>query len=132
MPETLISVPSAVALPSASMSGLPGTIADTPWRRRDAAARGRGLLNATTQDGVLRGVPLVAVHTWFDMVVDPRRYRLPIRWTPVVRRLGRLLPRPDVVLVLSGEPQALHDRKPHGLVVRIQLPMRQHSLRPAA
>ena len=59
-----------------------------------------------------RGGLLLLERGWFDMVVDPRRYRLPIRWTPVVRRLGWLLPRPDVVLVLSGEPQALHDRKP--------------------
>ncbi len=49
---------------------------------------------------------------WFDMTVDPRRYRLPEHWAPAVRLIGRVLPRPDVVLVLSGDPQALHDRKP--------------------
>lgn len=49
---------------------------------------------------------------WFDMAVDPCRYRLPARLTPVVRILGRALPRPDVVLLLTGEPAALHARKP--------------------
>lgn len=49
---------------------------------------------------------------WFDMVVDPRRYRLPERLLPLVRLLGRLVPRPDVVLLLSGDPERLHERKP--------------------
>ncbi len=49
---------------------------------------------------------------WFDMVVDPRRYRMPARFAPLVRLLGRLLPPPDVVLLLTGDAEALHVRKP--------------------
>jgi RecA/RadA recombinase len=49
---------------------------------------------------------------WFDMVVDPRRYRLPDRFTGMVRLLGRLLPRPDLVLLLTGDAGVLHARKP--------------------
>jgi len=49
---------------------------------------------------------------WFDMVVDPRRYRLPTALVPLIRLLGRLLPQPDVVLLLTGDAEALHARKP--------------------
>jgi hypothetical protein len=49
---------------------------------------------------------------WHDMIVDPRRYRLPRQLTPFVRLLGHMVPRPDVVLVLSGDPDRLHERKP--------------------
>lgn len=49
---------------------------------------------------------------WFDMLVDPRRYRLPIRFAPLVSALGRLLTTPDVVVLLTGEPTRLHGRKP--------------------
>ena len=49
---------------------------------------------------------------WYDMAVDPRRYRLPGPVAPLVRALGRLVPRPDVALLLSGDAAALHARKP--------------------
>jgi hypothetical protein len=49
---------------------------------------------------------------WHDMAVDPRRYRLPKSLTPVVLALGRLMPRADLVLVLSGDPVAINHRKP--------------------
>lgn len=47
---------------------------------------------------------------WWDIVVDPRRYRL-----RGVRRLaeglGRLLPGPDLVLILQAPPSVVHTRK---------------------
>jgi hypothetical protein len=49
---------------------------------------------------------------WFDMAVDPRRYRLAGSLTHLVRLLGWLLPRPDVLLLLTGDPGKLHARKP--------------------
>jgi hypothetical protein len=47
---------------------------------------------------------------WWDVAVDPRRYRLqaPERLTLL---LGRLLPRPDLVLVLRAPPEAVLARK---------------------
>ena len=47
---------------------------------------------------------------WWDMAVDPRRYRLqaPRR---LVRALGALLPRPDLTLVLQAPAGVLHGRK---------------------
>lgn len=66
----------------------------TRWRRRRRA----GLL--------------LLERGWFDMLVDPRRYRLPASLAPVVRVLGRLVPGPDVVALLTGDPAALHARKP--------------------
>lgn len=55
---------------------------------------------------------LLVERGWYDQVVDPRRYRLASTAIPWVRRLGRALPRPDVVLLLAGDPSALHARKP--------------------
>ena len=47
---------------------------------------------------------------WFDLAVDPRRYRL--QASPrLVRALGRLLPRPDLVLVLRAPARQLAARK---------------------
>jgi len=49
---------------------------------------------------------------WYDMSVDPRRYRL----TPALGRLaglmGRLLPGPDLIIVLTGSAEKIHARKP--------------------
>lgn len=88
----------------------------------------RGVLASLAKLGVVFADHVVGGHTrwrvqrragllllergWFDMVVDPRRYRLPVGLAPVVRVLGRLVPRPDVVLLLTGDPAALHARKP--------------------
>lgn len=49
---------------------------------------------------------------WLDMAVDPRRYRLPERLASGVVALARVLPRPDAVLLLTGDPELLHARKP--------------------
>src|SRR5258706_15215769 len=58
-----------------------------------------------------RGV-VVVERGWFDMAVDPRRYRLPLGFRRVVRWLGRTIPKADVVVILSGDPRAVHERKP--------------------
>lgn len=57
-----------------------------------------------------RGSLILAERWWWDVIVDPRRYRL--RPLPrIAARLGRLLPDPDVVLLLSGDASTLRDRK---------------------
>src|SRR5690606_9284852 len=45
-----------------------------------------------------------------DLLVDPRRYRYgaPISWA---RAMFRALPRPDRVLLLLGDAEAIHARK---------------------
>jgi len=48
---------------------------------------------------------------WWDLAVDPRRYRLEAApWA--VRVLGGLLPRPDLAIMLEAEPKLLRARKP--------------------
>lgn len=49
---------------------------------------------------------------WWDMAVDPRRYRLPATMLPLVRAIGCILPKVDVVVLLGGDPAAIHRRKP--------------------
>jgi hypothetical protein len=47
---------------------------------------------------------------WWDIAVDPRRYRLTIPpW--LIRALGALLPRPDLTLILDSSPKVLLERK---------------------
>jgi thymidylate kinase len=61
---------------------------------------------------------------WFDFAVDPRRYRM--RVSPgVVRMLGRLLPRPDLALVLDASDRTLLARKTelHGEELSRQMQM---------
>jgi hypothetical protein len=65
----------------------------TTWRR----ARRRGVL--------------IVERGWFDQAVDPRRYRMDARLVPLVRWLGRLMPRADVAAVLVGDPVAVVARK---------------------
>jgi hypothetical protein len=55
---------------------------------------------------------LILERGWFDMLADTRRYRVPEVLTPLVRLLGRLISRPDVLLLLTGDPDAIHARKP--------------------
>jgi glycosyltransferase involved in cell wall biosynthesis len=49
---------------------------------------------------------------WYDMVVDPNRYGLSPRLARFASLLGRLAPRPDVVVVLQGDAHAIATRKP--------------------
>jgi energy-coupling factor transporter ATP-binding protein EcfA2 len=47
---------------------------------------------------------------WWDIAVDPRRYRLSVPpW--LIRALGALLPHPDLALILDSSPQVLLQRK---------------------
>lgn len=76
---------------------------------------------------------LVLERGWFDMAVDPRRYRLPHGLTRVVRLLGGLLPRPDLVLLLTGDAAQLHARKPEIGVAEVTRQIRRwREVAPAA
>ncbi len=55
---------------------------------------------------------LVVERGWYDLAVDPHRYRLPRSFRPLVGALGALVPRGDLVVVLTGDPAAFHARKP--------------------
>ena len=54
---------------------------------------------------------LIVERGWWDMAVDPRRYRLDARLVPLVRLLGLVIPRADVVVLLGGDPVAIDARK---------------------
>jgi thymidylate kinase len=59
---------------------------------------------------VREGTWVVKERGWWDMIVDPRRYRL--RTSPgLVRALGRLLPRPDLLVILEAPPDLIRSRK---------------------
>ena len=47
---------------------------------------------------------------WMDIAVDPRRYHLAVS-SKLVESLGRLLPSPELVIVLEADPRILRDRK---------------------
>jgi hypothetical protein len=55
---------------------------------------------------------------YHDVVVDPRRYRLNVP-PSLARMLGRILPRPDLTILLVGEPSLLHARKQELLPMEI-------------
>lgn len=58
----------------------------------------------------LRTGLVVTERGWWDLAVDPRRYRLDVpSW--LVRALGSLLPHPDVAFVLEAPARSLRDRK---------------------
>ena len=57
-----------------------------------------------------RGGLVVCERWWWDMYVDPRRHRI----RPMPRAavfLGRLVPRPDVFIVLDAPSNRIHERK---------------------
>lgn len=53
---------------------------------------------------------VVVERGWWDLAVDPARYRLRVS-DRLVRALGSALRRPDLTLVLEGDPEALLARK---------------------
>jgi hypothetical protein len=55
---------------------------------------------------IRRGGWVVMERSWWDLIVDPRRYRLR-GGLRLVRRLGRLLPQPDLVVVMEGPTSLL-------------------------
>lgn len=56
---------------------------------------------------------------WWDLAVDPHRYRLRVG-PRIVQALGGLLSRPDIVFVLEADPSVLHGRKPELERVELQ------------
>jgi hypothetical protein len=58
----------------------------------------------------LRTGLVVTERGWWDIAVDPRRYRLDVP-PRLVRGLGAFLPHPDVVLVLAAAPDVILARK---------------------
>lgn len=75
--------------------------------------------------GQRRSGLLLLERGWFDMAVDPRRYRLPDRMTCLVRLLGFVLPRADLVLLVSGDAAVLHARKPEIGVTEVERQIRR-------
>jgi len=53
---------------------------------------------------------IVGERGWWDLAVDPRRYRLRVP-SALVQALGRLLPRADLVLVLEASAETIVARK---------------------
>src|SRR6266545_189106 len=104
---------------------LVGSKGSDPEHPHDAAAHGRivsmGLLLYYWLDFLLgfwlRLLPLrtrsgvvVLERGWWDIVIDPRRYRMQIPKSVAVA-LGRLLPRPDITLVLEATAPVLLQRR---------------------
>lgn len=60
-----------------------------------------------------RSVDVVLVERgWWDQLIDPRRYRLTRTTRAMVRALGFALPGADGALLLSGDVEQIHARKP--------------------
>lgn len=59
----------------------------------------------------IRSTLVVLERGWLDLIVDPYRYRLSSP-TALTRLLGRVLPRPSIVLRLEGPGALLAGRKP--------------------
>jgi thymidylate kinase len=57
-----------------------------------------------------RGCLVVIERGWWDMAVDPRRYRLSVP-PGLVLAIGRLIPKPDLLLVLDAPAEVLASRK---------------------
>jgi len=72
----------------------------------DFALGGWGRLRRLRNSGAL----VVVERGWWDIVVDPARYGLSVS-PRLVWALGRLLPKPDVMLALLGEPELVARRK---------------------
>jgi hypothetical protein len=100
-----------------------------------------GMIGATARfvylwaDALLGWLPRMAVprarsslvileRGWFDLAVDPRRYRLSPR-PRAVNLLGRLLPRPDLVLLLDAGADLVNTRKDELEVGEIERQLRE-------
>lgn len=57
-----------------------------------------------------RGTWIVLERGWWDLAIDPRRYRL-AAGDGLAAALGRLLPRPDLQVVLDAPPETIIERK---------------------
>jgi thymidylate kinase len=65
---------------------------------------------AVVRPHVQSGGWVILERGWRDIVVDPRRYRLPPGGT-LARRLGSLLPQPDLTVVLDAPACLIRERK---------------------
>jgi thymidylate kinase len=68
---------------------------------------------------VVRSGIVVMERGFNDLLVDPRRYRLQGS-SPLARWLGWILPRPDLTILLLGDPAALRARKPELSLAEIE------------
>ena len=57
----------------------------------------------------IRSALIVVERGWWDIAIDPRRYRIAAP-TALVRVLGWFLPQPDLVIVLEASPEVLTAR----------------------
>jgi thymidylate kinase len=57
-----------------------------------------------------RGTWVIMERGWWDIAVDPVRYRLSAG-DCLAGRLGRLLPRPDLLVLLEAPPETIRARK---------------------
>ena len=58
----------------------------------------------------VRSSLVVVERGWADIAVDPRRYRVHVPRS-LLQGMGKVLPRPDLVLVLEGRPEVIAARK---------------------
>jgi thymidylate kinase len=64
---------------------------------------------ARIRPAVKRGEWVLIERGWWDLVVDPERYRL--HGGGLARALGRLLPKPDITVVLEAPGKVMNERK---------------------
>lgn len=62
------------------------------------------------RDFMARGGWVILERGWWDLVVDPTRYRIDPR-VGLASRLGRLLPEQDAIIILDGSPEVIVGRK---------------------
>jgi len=91
--------------------------AQTPYPRGVSEAKALALfgewlagLLLSARPFVRRGGFLIIERGWWDLAVDPTRYRLRPN-VGLVRTVGRLLPTSDLLVVLEGAPALLATRK---------------------
>ncbi|MBU6423923.1 MAG: hypothetical protein KGJ98_04170 [Chloroflexota bacterium] len=60
---------------------------------------------------VQRGILVIVERPWPDIAVDPRRYRIDVP-PAAASFLGRLLPQPDLLLLMRAPAAVLRERKP--------------------
>jgi len=106
-----------------------GTItaaAKTAWLFADMQAMWRIVVPWTLR----AGRDVVVERGWWDLAVDPRRYRL--RGPDAARRLATLFPSPSLEVILTGPARILAERKPELPLEEIDRQSRAwRSLRPA-
>jgi len=74
---------------------------------------------AVVRPHVRSGGWVILERGWRDIVVDPRRYRLPPGGT-LARRLGSMLPQPDLTVVLDAPASVIRERKAELAAVEIE------------